>query len=238
MAVLIEMRALMSSALMNLVGTSAVLALAWPLSAQVASQANARYQTVEGRKAIAAALDAPDREQQQKPQELVRAMRLRPGMTVADVGTGVGYMLPFLSHAVGVVGRVIAEDIFDDYLVAAKIRATNQQLTNVTLVKGTEKDPSLPEGVADEVLVLDAYHHFDYPQVMLAGIHKALKPNGKLVIVEYYKTPGAMPSGDAVNHIRLNKPDVIQEIEANHFRLVSEREQIQDSQYMLTLERN
>jgi ubiquinone/menaquinone biosynthesis C-methylase UbiE len=147
-------------------------------------------------------------------------------------------MLPFLSRAVGVVGRVIAEDIFDDYLAAAKIRATNQQLTNVTFVKGTEKDPSLPESVADEVLVLDAYHHFDYPEAMLAGIHKALKPDGKLVIVEYYKTPAAMPNGDAVNHIRFNKPDVIKEIEANHFRLVSEREQIKDSQYMLILEKN
>jgi ubiquinone/menaquinone biosynthesis C-methylase UbiE len=215
----------------------AALAIAWPLCAQVASQANARYQTSEGRKAVAAGLEAPDREQRQKPQDLVRAMGLRPGMTVADVGTGVGYMLPFLSRTVGAVGQVIAEDIFDDYLAAAKIRATNQQLTNVTFVKGTDRDPSLPESAVDEVLVLDAYHHFDYPQAMLAGVHKALKPNGKLVIVEYYKTPAAVPNGDAVNHIRLNKPDVIREIEANHFRLVSEREQIQDSQYMLILEK-
>ena len=216
----------------------AALALAFSLSGQVASQANARYQTAEGRKAVAAGLEAPDREQRQKPRDLVRAMGLRPGMTVVDVGTGVGYMLPFLSHAVGVAGRVIAEDIFDDYLAAARIRATNQQLTNVTFVKGTDKDPLLPGSAADEALVLDAYHHFDYPQEMLAGIHKALKPSGKLVIVEYYKTPAAMPNGDAVNHIRLNKPDVIKEIEANHFRLVSEREQIEDSQYMLILEKN
>ena len=73
---------------------------------------------------------------------------------------------------------------------------------------------------------------------MLACIHKALKPNGKLVIVEYYKARVAMPNGDAVNHMRLNKPDVIKEIEANHFRLVSEGEQIKDSQYMLILEKN
>ena len=224
--------------LMKWAAASVVLALASPLSAQVANQANARYQTVEGRQSVAAGLEAADREQRQKPQDLVRAMGLRPGMTVADVGTGIGYMLPLLSRAVGVAGQVIAEDIFDDYLAAAKIRATNQQLTNVTFVKGTDKDPSLPEGTVDEVLVLDAYHHFDYLQEMLAGIHKALKPNGKLVIVEYYKTRVAMPGGDAVTHIRLNKPEVIKEIEANHFRLVSEREQIQDSQYMLILEKN
>src|SRR5215469_18969620 len=90
----------------------AILVIACPLSGQVASEANARYQTADGRKAVAAGLEAPDREQRQKPQDLVRAMGLRPGMTVVDVGTGVGYMLPFLSRAVGVVGRVIAEDIF------------------------------------------------------------------------------------------------------------------------------
>jgi ubiquinone/menaquinone biosynthesis C-methylase UbiE len=133
---------------------------------------------------------------------------------------------------------VISEDIFDDYLAAARVLATNQQLTNIQFIKGTEKDPRLPEGVVDEVLVLDAYHHFDYPQAMLAGIHRALKPDGKLVLVEYYKTAGAMPNNNALTHIRLNKPDVIKEIEANHFRLISERDQIKDSQYMLILARN
>lgn len=210
--------------------------LSLPLSAQVATQANERYQTPEGRKEVAANLRAPDRDQRQKPRELVQAMGLLPGMTVADVGTGIGYMLPFLSRAVGPYGKVIAEDIFDDYLTAARVLATNQQLTNIEFIKGTQNDPRLPE--VDEVLVLDAYHHFDYPQAMLAGIHRALKPDGKLVLVEYYKTAGAMPNNNALTHIRLNKPDVVKEIEANHFRLISERDQIKDSQYMLILDRN
>jgi ubiquinone/menaquinone biosynthesis C-methylase UbiE len=217
---------------------AAVLALGWPLAAQVAAGVNERYQTTEGRQAVAATLGSPDRDQRQKPGDLVKAMGLRPGMTVADVGTGIGYMLPHLSRAVGALGQVIAEDIFDDFLAAARMEALNQQLANVTFVKGMDKDPSLPEGAADVVLVLDAYHHFDYPEDMLAGIHKALKPNGRLVVVEYYRTAAAMPNGNALTHIRLNKPDVIKEIEANHFRLVSEREQIKDSQYMLILEKN
>jgi ubiquinone/menaquinone biosynthesis C-methylase UbiE len=216
----------------------AVLLLSLPLAGQVAKDVNERYQTPEGRKEVAANLNAPDRDERQKPRELVQAMGLLPGMTVADVGTGIGYMLPFLSRAVGPYGKVIAEDIFDDYLTAARVLATDQQLINIEFVKGTERDPSLPEGAVDAVLVLDAYHHFDYPEAMLAGIHRALKPNGKLVIVEYYKTAAAMPNGNALTHIRLNKPDVIKEIEANHFRLVSEREQSKDSQYMLILDRN
>jgi ubiquinone/menaquinone biosynthesis C-methylase UbiE len=147
-------------------------------------------------------------------------------------------MLPFLSRTVGRSGRVFAEDIFDDFLASAKHLADNQKLNNVTFVKGTETDPNLPDGQLDQVLVLDVYHHFDYPDKMLAAIHKSLKPDGRLVIVEYYKTQEAMPNGRAMTHIRLNKPDVIKEIEGNHFHLVSEREHVPGSQYMLILAKN
>ena len=83
------------------------------LWAQVATDANQRYQTAEGRKAIAAGLGSAERDATERPQELVDEMGLKPGMTVADVGTGVGYMLPYLSRAVGPSGHVTAEDIFE-----------------------------------------------------------------------------------------------------------------------------
>ena len=216
----------------------ALLAAAAALPGQVARQANSHYQTEEGRSAIARGLAAPDRNATEKPRELVQAMGLQPGMTVADIGTGIGYMLPFLSRRVGPGGRVVAEDIFDDFLAAARQRAQDQKLANVTFVKGTETDPHLPENALDEALALDVYHHFNYPEKMLAAIHQALKPGGKLVVVEYYKRPGAMPGGDAMTHIRLDQPELIQEIEAYHFRLVSQREHIPGSQYMLILEKD
>jgi ubiquinone/menaquinone biosynthesis C-methylase UbiE len=219
------------------IGVFAALALAGAMSAQVATQANSQYQTEQGRKALAAGLGSPDRDASEKPRDIVKFMELQKGMTVADVGTGIGYMLPSLSRTVGPDGRVIAEDIFDDFLAAAKQRAQNQKLDNVTFIKGTETDPTLPEGAVDEVLALDVYHHFDYPEKMLAGIHKALKPGGKLVVVEYYKRPEAMPEGRAMTHIRLDMPDVIKEIEANHFHLLAEKEHIKDSQYILVLEK-
>jgi len=207
------------------------------ISAQVAKEANSQYQTPEGRQVVAANLSAPDRDDTEKPRQLIKAMGLTRGMSVADVGTGIGYMLPFLSGAVGRSGSVIGEDIFDDYLAAARVRVQNLKNANVGFIKGTDRDPLLPEGKFDRVLVLDVYHHFDYPESMLAGIYKALKPDGKLVIVEYYKNETAMPNGRALTHIRLNKPDVIKEVEGHHFHLVSESEHIPDVQYMLILEK-
>jgi predicted methyltransferase len=114
----------------------------------------------------------------------------------------------------------------------------NSNLTNVTFVKGAETDPNLPEGQVDMELVLDAYHHFDYPEKMLAALHKALRPEGKLVIVEYYKRESAMPNGRALTHIRLDMPDLIKEVEANHFHLILEKEHVKNVQYMLVLEKD
>ena len=210
--------------------------LAGALSAQVAGPANSGYQTEQQRKAVANGLADPARDEKQKPGELIRAMGLQAGMTVADVGTGIGYMLPFLSRAVGPEGKVIAEDIFDDFLAGAKQRTEQAKVTNVTFVKGTATDPNLPEGQIDEALALDVYHHFDYPDKMLAAIYKSLKPTGRLVLVEYYKRAEAMPNGRALTHIRLDMPDVIKEVEANRFHLVMEKETIKNVQYMLVLE--
>jgi ubiquinone/menaquinone biosynthesis C-methylase UbiE len=214
------------------------LALAASLGAQVAREANSGYQTEAQRKQMAGGLGNPERDRDQKPELLIREMGLAPGMTVADIGTGVGFMLPYLSQAVGPAGHVTAEDIFDDFLSAAKLKSTQAGLQNVAFVKGSETDPRLADGSLDMALVLDVYHHFDYPEKMLAAIHQSLKKGGKLIVVEYYKRQSAMPNGRALTHIRLDMPDVIKEIEANHFHLLAEKERTRDVQYMLILEKD
>jgi predicted methyltransferase len=212
-------------------------ALCAGLYAQVATDANQRYQTPQGRAAIAAGLGSSSRDATERPQELTDAMGLKPGMTVADIGTGVGYMLPYLSRAVGGSGHVLAEDIFDDFLDAAQRRAADDKLGNVTFVKGTETDPRLAADSVDVVLALDSYHHYNYPEKMLAGFRRGLRAGGRLIVVEYYKRPGAMPGGDAVKHIRLDEPELVQEVERNGFRKVSEHEHIKGSQYMVVFEK-
>jgi ubiquinone/menaquinone biosynthesis C-methylase UbiE len=222
---------------MKIAAVFGALAFAAAVPAQVATEANSGYKTEQQRQGVAKGLANPERDNVQKPMQLIRDMGVRPGMTVADVGTGIGYMLPFLSRAVGAEGKVIAEDIFDDFLEGARQRVQSAKLANVSFVKGTATDPNLPEGQLDVVLVLDVYHHFDYPEKMLAAISKSLKPEGKLVIVEYYKREEAMANKRALTHIRLDMPDVIKEIEANQFHLISEKETIKNVQYMLVLEK-
>lgn len=205
----------------------AALAVTLTLAGQVAREANERYRTREGRQQIGRMLSRPDRDATQKPRELVDAMQIEPGMTVADVGTGIGYMLPYLSEAVGKKGVVLAQDIAQDFLDRARATATHKNLTNIRYILGTTENPNLPAGQVDVVLLLDAYHHFDYPKPMLAHIGEALKPDGRLVLVDYYKATFSNP-----RHIRLEDHEAIAEIEANGFRMISRRDHIPKSQYM------
>jgi SAM-dependent methyltransferase len=199
---------------------------------QVAEKANEGYKTKEGRENVARGLADPNRDVSQRPRDILDALALKPGNVAADVGTGVGFMLPYLSRAVGEKGQLISEDISNDFLDKAKARAQLLGLANVKFVLGIEQDPKLPADTLEAVLVLDTYHHFDYPEAMLGHIRDSLLSDGRLVIVDYYKRPDAMPGGRAMDHIRLDEDDVIKEVEANGFRLSSKRELIPKTQYL------
>jgi ubiquinone/menaquinone biosynthesis C-methylase UbiE len=151
----------------------ALAATAWP---QAAGDVNTRYTTKEGRAQVAAGLAAPARDKTQKPEAVAAALNLKPGMTVADVGTGVGYMLPYLSKAVGASGKVLGEDVQTDFLDQAKAKVAADKLSNVSLILGGFTDPKLPAGAVDVELVLDVYHHFDEPSKMITALAPALKP--------------------------------------------------------------
>ena len=207
----------------------ALAATAWP---QAAGDVNARYRTKEGRVQVATGLANPDRDKTQKPEAVVAALGLKPGMTVADVGTGVGYMLPYLSKAVGASGKVLAEDVQTDFLDQAKAKVDAGKLSNVSLILGGFTDPKLPAGAVDVELVLDVYHHFDEPEKMLAALAPALKPGGHLVIVEYHKADSPQP-----HHILREWSDVVREVESNGYRLLSKVDRITVNQYLLTFGR-
>lgn len=210
-----------------------LLLLAQALAAQVAADANRSYNNEKSRAVMVENLSDPERLTRLQGERIIAALPLKPGMTVADVGTGAGVMLPLFSKAVGPKGKVVSQDIFPDFLAAAKRNAARQGLQNVEFVLGGEKDVKLPAGCCDLAVTIDAYHHFDYPAEMLASLARALKPGGQLVIVDYYKRPGAMGTRvDAVEHVRLDMDDVIKEVEAHGFELVRKREHVPGSQWM------
>lgn len=188
---------------------------------QVATKPNQDYATPERRQHAASEMDHAVRPAVEHTAELVDSLGIKPMDTVADVGTGVGFLIPYLLAKVGPFGSVVAEDIYPDFVstVQEKIKAGNWR--NVTAVLGTEQDPKLPAARFDVALVLDTYHHFNYPAQMLRHIRLALKPNGRLIIIEYYRSrhhPGATDE-DLQSHIRLDRDDVIAEVSAHGFHL-------------------
>ena len=124
------------------------------------------------------------REQWQRVPDIFRAMGVRAGATVADVGAGDGFFTSRLARAVGPSGRVFAVDVNDAQIDRLRRRLTDESLENVTVIRGTATDPQLPAGTLDAALIINAYHEMAEHQAMLEAIRSALKPAGRLVIVE------------------------------------------------------
>lgn len=127
----------------------------------------------------------PDRQQTEQPDRLLDALGIKPGDTVADVGAGVGYFSLRLAQRVGPEGRVLAIDIQKEMLAMLAKNQRRAGLRNIRRILSTVTDPKLPEGEVDLVLMVDVYHEFSHPVEMLDGIRRSLKPDGRVVFVEY-----------------------------------------------------
>lgn len=130
-------------------------------------------------------LERPEREKEEAPAKLLKALDLKEGMTVADVGAGSGYHAFRMAPLVGEKGKILAVDIQQEMLDLIADRAKKEKVTNVETVKGTEKDPKLPDGKVDLILMVDVYHEFEFPYEMTEKMVSALKPGGRLVFVEF-----------------------------------------------------
>ncbi len=195
-------------------------ALATTAFPQVAEKANAGYKTEEDRARVARNLDNPDRVERQKPVELLKSIGVRPGETIADIGTGVGFMLPYMIDAVGPSGHVYAEDIQDDFLAKAKQKAKDGGWKNITFVKGDPNDVKLPADSLDLAFILDVYHHINYPDKTMATVYESLKPGGRLALIDFYRSREhpRMSEERRKNHIRLDRDGFRKEVEAAGFK--------------------
>jgi predicted methyltransferase len=159
-------------------------------------------------------MDRATRESEEQPERALDLIGIDPGSVVADVGAGSGYMTVRLSKRVGPKGTVLANDLQSTLLTAIRDKVRALGLTNVKTIQGTESDARLPEGGVDLALLFDAYHEFREPQLMLQSIRRALKPDGRLVLVEYRKEDASLPI--AATH-RMSVDDARTEIEAEGF---------------------
>ena len=149
----------------------------------------------------------PERETEEAPDRALDAIALKKGDVVADIGAGVGYFTWRMAERVGPAGKVYASDIQPGMLEQLKKNVAARGLTNVVPVLGTDVDPKLPAGKLDLALLVDVYHEFSQPQKMLARIREALKPSGRMILLEYRKEDPSVP-------IRLEHKMTVQEVRA------------------------
>lgn len=138
-------------------------------------------------------LERPEREAEEAPTKAVAALDLRPGQIVADVGAGSGYYTMLLSKAVGPRGRVYATDIQPEMLALIKKKVESTGTSNVEAVLGTSTESRLPDAALDLALMVDVYHELAQPQVFLRSLKRALKPDGRLVLIEFRKESTWVP---------------------------------------------
>jgi SAM-dependent methyltransferase len=138
--------------------------------------------------------DRPGREAEEQSDALVRALEIREGSRVADLGAGTGYFTWRLARSVGPAGRVIAVDIQPRMLELAAKTVKDHALDNVDYVLGGERDPRLPPASLDMVFIAHAYHEFSDPEAIMEAVRRSLKPGARLVVVEYAKERKLAPA--------------------------------------------
>ncbi len=167
------------------------------------------------------AFEREGREIWDQREAIVAALRLRQGMTVADIGAGTGFFVRLFAREVGPTGKVYAVDIARNFVDAIMRRSERDGQTWIRGVVNPPDQAGLPDGSLDLIFCSDTYHHFEYPQSMLASMHRALKPGGRLVIIDFERVPG-VSSAWVMSHVRTGKEGVIREVESAGFRLAEE----------------
>lgn len=173
--------------------------------------------------------DDPKRDAWQKPRELVAALALQPGQTVADLGAGTGYFSRYLADAVGPDGTVLAVEIEPTLVAYLRDRAQRDATANLVPVLASTDNPRLPAAGVDLVLIADTYHHLDHRRRYLPQLHRALRRGGRIAVVDWKS--GTLSEGPPPDH-KLPREQVIDEMRAAGFTLAEDHD-ILPYQYVL-----
>jgi len=201
--------------------TTSTLVLAAAFGAQDAKPRDheAMHRLHQDPKAYVAMLEDPKRDAYQKPDEVLRALALRPGESVADIGSGSGYFALRLAAAVSPKGRVYAVDVDPEMVRHLNRRLRDAGTTNVTTILSAPDDPLLADGSIDRFFICDTWHHIDDQTKYLALLKKMLRPGGEVVMIDFKKeeTPMGPPLA-----MRIARDALVQQIQAAGFRLATE----------------
>ena len=163
--------------------------------------------------------DDPKRDAWQLPGKVVAALKLRPGMCVADHGAGTGYFVRHLSAAVGPTGTVLAVEPEPNLVTHLRERAEEEGADNVVPILASFDNPRLPAGFIDLILVVDTFHHFDHRRTYLPQLRRSLRPDGRVAIIDWFKRP--LPEGPPPDH-KLARDQVVAEMTASGYQLIEE----------------
>ncbi|MBI4516968.1 MAG: methyltransferase domain-containing protein [Deltaproteobacteria bacterium] len=174
------------------------------------------FEDVEHWKAV---FDDPARDAWQQPRAVVDALGIMPGMCVADIGAGTGYFSRYLSTAVGENGSVLAAEPEPNLLGHLRQRAETEGSANLTPILASFDNPRLPAGAVDLVLIVDTFHHIDDRLNYFRRLQRALKPGGRVAIVDFKKEEA--PVGPPVEH-KLAREQVVEELQRAGYQLLGE----------------
>lgn len=154
--------------------------------------------------------ETESREVYARRNDIIDALDLKPGMRVADLGAGTGLFTRLIAAQVGPEGRVYAVDIAQEFLDHIKAESAKLGQKNVIPVLGSQTSTNLEPGSVDLVFVCDVYHHLEKPDLVLASVHRVLRPGGRLVVIEFDRHENS--SEFVRKHIRASKAEFAQEI--------------------------
>jgi 3-mercaptopyruvate sulfurtransferase SseA/precorrin-6B methylase 2 len=179
--------------------------------------------------------EAESREIFAERKKIVAACKLKPEMTVADIGAGTGLFTRLFAKEVGPKGKVYAVDIAPKFIEHIMKTCKEADIKNVVGVVCTADSVKLPPQSVDLVFICDTYHHFEFPFKTMASIHEALRPGGQVVVIDFHRIPGKTRVW-LLYHVRAGQDVVVKEIESSGFKKVGE-EKFLNENYLVRFEK-
>jgi ubiquinone/menaquinone biosynthesis C-methylase UbiE len=204
---------------MRAVALAVLLGAAAPAFPQAAAPAPEMRHRHDDPVAYIASLEDPKRDEYQKPDEVMKALALKPGEVIADIGSGSGYFTLRFARAVGEKGLVFAVDISPDMIRHVNRRVRDAGIRNVVSVLAEPDDPLLPDGSVDRFVIVDTWHHVEDQAKYLGLMKRMLKPGGQVVHIDFQKRE--LPIGPPLA-MKIARDDLVKQMQGAGFTLAAE----------------